>query len=89
MNDSTILRNLEDLAFRLNIKVRYDPLKIDGSFHAGGLCRVRGEDVLIINKKSSSREKIQILIDVLRRRELGDIYVMPSLREMLDDQDGP
>lgn len=87
MDDSTTLIQLEELAVRLGMTIRYEPLKIDGSVHMGGFCRIKGEDFLIINKKATPREKIHILIDALKRCDLSEIYVRPSLREILDNQD--
>jgi hypothetical protein len=88
MDDNTTLSQLEELAQRLGMKVRYEPLKSEGLLHAGGFCRVHGQDVVIINKKATGMEKIHILIDVLKRYDLSQIYVLPSLREILDVQNG-
>ncbi len=60
-NDKT-LNQLEELAVRLGMKLRYEPLNIDGSVYIGGFCRVKGQDFVIINKKATRREKIHILI---------------------------
>ena len=84
MDDKTVLNQLEELAQRVGITVRYEPLKIEGFVHSGGFCRVHGKDFVIINKKATSREKMHILIDALRRLDLSQIYVLPSLREILD-----
>ena len=87
MDDNNILTQLEELAERLGMTVRYEPLHMEGSVHVGGFCRVKGQDFAIINKKATSREKIHILIDSLKRRELAEVYIMPSLRELLDETD--
>ena len=88
MDDKTTLNELEELAQRVGITVRYEPLKIEGVVHAGGFCRVHGKDFVIINKKATGREKMHILIDALRRLDLSQIYVLPSLREILDVENG-
>ncbi len=88
MDDNATLGQLEELAERLGITVRHEPLKSDGSLHAGGFCKVHGKDVVIINKKATVREKVHILIDVLKRYDLSQIYVLPSLREILDVKNG-
>jgi len=85
--DDTILSQLEELAGRVGIKIRYEPLKIDGSIHMGGFCRIKGEDFLIVNNKATQKEKIYLLIDALKRCDMSDIYVMPSLRKILDIPD--
>ncbi len=89
MNDHEIVSQLEELAQRIGIAVRYEPLKVEGFVHAGGFCRVQGKDVVIIHKNASAREKRQILVDALKRRDLGGIFILPSLRKLLDREDGP
>jgi hypothetical protein len=88
MDDKAILNQLEELAQRVGITVRYEPLKIEGFVHTGGFCRIRGKDVVIINKKCTGREKMHVLIEALRRYDLSQIYVLPSLREILDADNG-
>jgi len=86
MDDKMIQGELETLAVRMGMTIRYEPLKIDGSLHTGGYCRIRGQDVVIINKKASTRDKIHVLTDALRRYELKDIYVLPSIRQILGEK---
>ena len=67
MEDNIILSQLEALVLRLGITLRYEPLKIDGSIHSGGFCRIKGQDFVIIHKKATPREKIYILIEAVKR----------------------
>jgi len=89
MNDHEALKHLEELAVRLGMKILYESLTVDGSFRPGGYCRIRGEDFLIINRKASVKEKIHILVGALKRHDLSDIYIMPLLRQILDDSCDP
>lgn len=84
MEEKTILNQLEELAARLAIKVRYESFQIDGAIHPGGCCRIKGEEVVIINRKAQPRERIKILLAALKRRDLSDVFITPSLRELLD-----
>jgi len=84
MDDKATLYELEELAQRVGITVRYEPLKIEGFVHTGGFCRVHGKEFVIINKKAAPWEKMHILIDALKRHDLSQIYILPSLRERLD-----
>jgi hypothetical protein len=84
MDVSATLNQMEELAQRLGMIVRYEPLKIDGFFHNGGFCRANGQDFVIINRKASGLDKIHILTDALKRRDLSGIYILPSLREIVD-----
>jgi hypothetical protein len=89
MDDDATLSQLEELAQRLDITVRYEPLRGDGfAYTGGGFCRINGQDVIIINKRATGLEKVHILIDALKRRDLSGIYIVPSLREILDSENG-
>ena len=89
MDDVTTLNQLEELAVRLGMTIRYEPLKIEGSVYIGGFCRVKGQDFVIVNKKATTQERIHVLADALKRRELSEIYILPSLRKMLDQETDP
>jgi hypothetical protein len=82
MDDHITLSHLEGLAEKLGIPIRYEIIK-DELTGLGGLCRIKGEDIFIIHSKATVKEKIQIMIEALRRFDLGDIYIKPALREML------
>jgi selenocysteine lyase/cysteine desulfurase len=88
MDDKAIIAQLEELAQRVGITVRYEPLKTEGFIHTGGFCRIKGKDFVIINKKATGRERMHILIDSLKRYDLSQIYILPSLREILDGEKG-
>ena len=89
MDDVTTLNQLEELAVRLGMTIRYEPLKIEGSVYIGGFCRVKGHDFVIVNKKATTIERIHILTDALKRCELSEIYMLPSLRKLLDQEPDP
>ena len=80
-----LLNQLEDLADRLGIKVRYENLNLEESSRVGGLCRLKGDYVLIIQAQAPVKEKIQVLIEVLKRFPLGDLYIRPVIRELLGE----
>lgn len=84
MNDEILLSQFEELAARLEILVRDENINLEESFTTGGLCRIEGKLVLILNSKATVNEKIQVLIKVLQHFDLDDIYVKPVLRELLE-----
>ncbi len=89
MADVTTLNQLEELAFRLGMTIRYEPLKIEGSVYLGGFCRVKGQDFVIVNKKATTQERIHVLVDALKRCNLSEIYLLPSLRKLLEEDTIP
>jgi hypothetical protein len=83
LDQKTILGQLEELARSLEIRVRYEPIRGEGPFYAGGLCRIKGENVLIINSKATMRDKIQELVKAVKQFDLSQVYMRPALREFL------
>jgi len=88
MDDRSKLEHLEDLAGKVGLTIRYESLKAEGSLHTGGYCRIKGRDFVIVNKKASIRDKIHVLAEALKRFDLNHLYVLPSLRKLLDGEDG-
>jgi hypothetical protein len=84
MDEEVLLYQLEELAERLEILVRDENIDIEESLSTGGLCRVEGKYVLILHSKATVNEKIQVIIKALQQFDLGDIYIKPVIRELLD-----
>ena len=84
MNDEIILSQFEALADQLGILVRDENINLEESFSTGGLCRVEGKYILILNSKATVSEKIQVMIKALQQFDLDEIYVKPVLRELLE-----
>ncbi len=84
MDENTVLGQLEELAESLDIQVRHEPIKKEGVFYPGGFCRLEGKDILILNPKATTRDKIQTLARAVNRFDLSQVYVRPGLREFLE-----
>jgi len=86
MDEKTIIDQLEELAERFGIQIRYEPIKQDEDLVkvVGGLCLLRGEYVLIIDSKAAVIDKIRTFVEALRHFDLEQIYIKPFLRELLD-----
>jgi hypothetical protein len=84
MNEEIILNQLEELADKLEIVVRDENINIEESSSTGGLCRVEGEYILILNSKATIKEKIQVMINALQQFDLNGIYIKPVIRELLE-----
>lgn len=84
MNEEVLLNQLEDLAEKLGILVRDENINIEESSSSGGLCRIEGEYVLILNSKVTVKEKNQVMINALQQFDLSDIYIKPVIRELLE-----
>ena len=84
MKDDFLLYQLEELAGKLGIEIRYENLTAEESSGSGGLCRLKGNYVLILHSQATAEEKIRIIVEALRQFPIGDIYVKPALRELLE-----
>ena len=84
MDDHTTLSLLEELADKIDIPIRYETIE-DELTGPGGLCRIEGKFILIINSTATTTEKTQIMIEALRKFNLDDIYIRPALRELLEE----
>lgn len=85
MNDEVLLNQLEELAERIGITVRYENMNVEDSPGSGGLCRLKGEYVLIVHSRATVREKIRVVTRALRQFDLNGIYLRPVLRELLEE----
>jgi hypothetical protein len=84
LDDGVLLNQLEELAGKVGIEIRYGNIPGEDSHRTGGLCRVKGKYVLIIHSRLTVKEKIRIIIKTLKGFEMGDVYVIPIIRELLD-----
>ena len=84
MDDGTLLNQMEELAGRLGIEIRYGIIPGEDSHRTGGLCRVKGKYMLIIHSRLTHKEKIGVIIKALKGFEIADVYVVPAVRELLD-----
>ncbi len=85
MDDTAILGHLEALAHALGIPIRYERMEGETAFPSGGLCRIRGNHVIIVNKRTTDGEKVRTIADALRRFDLSRVYLKPVLRDLLED----
>ena len=84
MDDLTLLHRLEELAQSLDIDIRYENLESEKANPAGGLCRIRGRHMIIINKNIPLNGKLSALLKALKRFDLSGIYIKPALRELFE-----
>ena len=84
MNKELLLSELEELAGKLGIAIRYENVNGEDSSGSGGLCRLKGEYVLIIYAQATVQEKIRIILEAVKPFPIGDVYIKPVIRELLE-----
>ena len=88
MKPDVTLEKLEDAATQLGVKVSYEVL--GAAVGLGGLCKVKGEFRVIIDKRASTEERVTTLAGSLAGvlRRLGDAepanLLDPQLRNLID-----
>ncbi len=74
---------LETAATQMGVKVRYEAMNTSGPTGGGGLCKVKGDWCVIIDKKTAPSERASILTDALAAMDTDAIFLPPKVRELL------
>jgi hypothetical protein len=74
---------LEESAVRLGVTVKYEALAQSGVSGSGGLCKVRGQWWLIVDKKATPSERVAILVDALSGFETESLGLPDKVEELL------
>ncbi len=82
-----LYQNLKDLAQKLNITVSEQNLRNTGIKVESGLCKVKDNYLFIMDKHIPLHVKNRILGYCLSKMPHEDIYVVPAVREYLDNVD--
>jgi hypothetical protein len=83
MTQEELLKQLEELADKVNITIRYVSLKNEDPATFGGLCRIKEQPVLFLHAKAKVIRKITLITEALKRYDVDEIYLRPALREHL------
>ncbi len=84
MKESAILEDLEKIAGQHKIRITTANLKKYAYFMKSGLCRVRGEYRVILDKHLHLSEKIDVLIDALQHFDVEAAPLDPIVRRLLE-----
>lgn len=87
--DEALCEELKELARRLGITVREETLLREVGYRVrSGLCRVRGEEILFIDRTLPAPERLQVLLDGLAGRDVETHFLTPALRRLLERRAG-
>lgn len=87
MKPEVVLELLETAAEQLKVRVSYEPLQT--SVVHGGLCRVKGEYRIIVDKRASAEERVTTLATALAQVlkhtgvDSAAVELSPKVREVL------
>ena len=86
MKTEETLRELESVAEKKRIRVSYE--SIGGELGAGGLCKVKGEHRVIVDRRATDGEKVTVLAQALARFPLDDVFMSEETRALIDRSAG-
>jgi hypothetical protein len=79
-----VLDELIEAAERVGLKVRREKLMREVGYRArGGRCRLRGDDMVIIDRDQAPHEQLEIVAEALKGRDLEAVYLSPAARRVL------
>jgi hypothetical protein len=82
MKPEQMTETLEQAATQLGVQVRYDTMTGDAA-GGGGLCKVKGTWVVIIDRKTPPAERAAMLIEALVGFDTDSVFLPPQLREAI------
>lgn len=81
MKHEELVAELEELARRLGVTVRYEK----GDFE-GGFCILRDQRLVLVNKKLTPQRKATVLALAMQDLGLDSVFVKPALRAYIEDE---
>lgn len=82
MKPEQITEALEQAAAQVGVKVRYESMTGE-SAGAGGLCKIRGEWTVIMDRKSPPSDRAAMLVEALAGFDTDAVFLPPEIREAL------
>jgi hypothetical protein len=86
MKPDVMLELLETAAEQLSVQVSYEPMLASVGF--GGLCRVKGQYRVIIDKRATVQDRITTLASALASFDTADLELPEKVREVLRFHEG-
>ncbi len=83
MAPGEILRHLESVADRIGVEIRFDAFDSAAAWRRGGLCRLRGRDVIVVDATLGVLDKLEIVALALSTFDTEHLYIPPEVRRKL------
>ncbi len=84
MNSEQLYLEIKDLAEKVGITVSEQNFKTTGIHVESGLCKIKDQQFLIIDKQKPVVDKLQILSSVIATENLENIFIVPAVRQHLE-----
>jgi hypothetical protein len=80
MKPDQITETLEAAAAHIGIRVRYETMTGETA-GSGGLCKIRGQWCVIMDRRTPAAERAALLIDALAGFDTDGVFLPPEIRE--------
>ncbi len=86
MEAHRLLEELTGVARKVGVDVRVEALRIPMHHNAGGLCRLRGKPVVLLDNKSAVVDRVLTLADALvpMNHEIDAVFMTPEARGLIE-----
>jgi hypothetical protein len=81
MTQDQLLKELEELADKSSISLRYEKGDFDGGFRV-----LKAERIIVINKRLALQKRTSILAQALAEVGIEEVYLKPAVREFIEDE---
>jgi len=81
MTQDQLLKELEELAERCSISLRFEKGDFDGGF-----CVLKAERIIVINKRLAVQKRTSVLAQALAEVGIEEVYLKPAVREFIEDE---
>jgi hypothetical protein len=88
VSPTRLLSELETVAARLGIALRVEPFGDERLGARGGLCRIRGRPLILIDASLPLADQISVLAGALSAFDVSGIYVPPLVRTRIESTAG-
>lgn len=82
MKPEQMTQSLESVASQLGVRVRYETMTGE-SMGAGGLCKIRGDWAIIIDRRATPSDRVAILVDALAGFDTAELTMPKDIAEAL------
>lgn len=85
MDDQHLLDELLQAAARLGVEVRLEPFETPATV-GGGLCVLRGENLVLIDQRAPLPDRVRALARALRDLRSETVYMAPEARALIEGE---
>lgn len=82
MKPRHLLKELEQVAAQVHLAVRTQPFR-NTAMQPGGLCKLRGRSVVLLNSRTHADDRALVLAEVLNSMDIGHVKMSEDVREFL------